>query len=204
MLWEALVQGRWSLVDHFDSDGSRFVVAVENAPQVKDPRGLTSLEMTVAEELGRGKTAKEIGYVLGISIAAVNNALSQVRSKLGLRSRAEVAAFFALGGARAHLNRLTLGDARLLVGRYGKFDFSALSDLTEAEREIALLLMQGATNTAIAKRRNTSPHFSQPCPDGHLALHLGCPGGLSGPWPHASRLRRHRKGGFGIVAMRSG
>jgi len=30
--WRALIEGRWSLLDHFDSDGRRFLVARENEP----------------------------------------------------------------------------------------------------------------------------------------------------------------------------
>ena len=42
--WEALVGGRWSLVDRFDSDQRRFVVAVRNDPRFPDPRGLSQRE----------------------------------------------------------------------------------------------------------------------------------------------------------------
>lgn len=155
-LWEALVSGRWSLVDHFDSDGTRMVVAVENTPSVCDPRGLTTAQLSIAEEFGRGKSAKEIGYLLGISVSAINNALSEVRSKLGLRSRVELAAFFAPGGVRARLAQLDLKEASLLVGRYGGRADDVLADLTDAERQVAVELMQGATNEEIARKRGTS------------------------------------------------
>jgi hypothetical protein len=39
-LWQAMVAGRWSLLDHFDSDGRRFVVAHRNDAGVPDMRGL--------------------------------------------------------------------------------------------------------------------------------------------------------------------
>src|SRR5262249_33539384 len=42
--WEALVEGRWSLVDRFDSDPKRYVIAVNNDPAHPDPRGLTAQE----------------------------------------------------------------------------------------------------------------------------------------------------------------
>ncbi|HET6374883.1 MAG TPA: hypothetical protein VFF88_02440, partial [Methylocella sp.] len=52
--WEALAGGRWSLVDRFDSDGRRYIVAVVNDPAHPDPRGLTARERQVAELAGLG------------------------------------------------------------------------------------------------------------------------------------------------------
>ena len=52
--WEGLVDGRWSLVDRFDTDGKRFVVAVQNDPAHPDPRGFTMCEREVAEFVGLG------------------------------------------------------------------------------------------------------------------------------------------------------
>src|SRR6266481_4745371 len=33
-LWKVLVGGRWSLVDHFERDGRRYVVACRDAPEL--------------------------------------------------------------------------------------------------------------------------------------------------------------------------
>jgi DNA-binding NarL/FixJ family response regulator len=46
--WEGLVDGRWSLVDRFDTDGKRFIIAVKNDPAHPDPRGLTPREREVS------------------------------------------------------------------------------------------------------------------------------------------------------------
>lgn len=98
--WEGLVRGRWSLVDHFDSDGRRFVLAIKNDPRFPDPRGLTARERQVAEFIGQGHSGKEISYMLGISRAAVTNCTSRTQHKLGLSSLTELAAFFAPSGPR--------------------------------------------------------------------------------------------------------
>ena len=82
--WEGLVDGRWSLVDRFDTDGKRFVVAVKNDPAHPDPRGLTTREREVAEFVGLGRSTKEIGYTLGVSLSAVTNLTAQTQDKLGL------------------------------------------------------------------------------------------------------------------------
>jgi DNA-binding NarL/FixJ family response regulator len=83
----------WSLVDHFDSEGKRLVLAIKNDPEHPDPRGLTRPERQCAEFLGLGQSTKGIAYTLGVSSAAINAHLTTARRKLGIRSRAELAAF---------------------------------------------------------------------------------------------------------------
>jgi DNA-binding NarL/FixJ family response regulator len=80
--WRGLVAGRWSLVDHFDSDGRRYVVAHRNAPEVADPRGLTARERQIAGYADLGRSNKEIAYELGLSQATVAVHLARARSKL--------------------------------------------------------------------------------------------------------------------------
>ena len=157
-LWEGLVAGRWSLVDHFDADGRRFVVARRNDPNVGDPRGLTLRERQVAEFLGLGRSAKEVAYLLGVSNSAISNAIARVQAKLGLGSRVEVAAFFAPSGLRARLADFDLAGEPLAVASLPLLDAAIVERLTEAERDVALLLLQGATNAAIGAARDTSEH----------------------------------------------
>lgn len=156
-LWEGLVAGRWSLVDRFDGDGKRFVVARPNAPDFGHPRGLTPRERLVAEYLGTGRSVKEISYLLGIGAPAVSNAIARAATRLGLRGRVELALFFAPTGLRARLAEIELLGERLAAGTTPPVDAAQLAGLTEAEREIALDLVHGWTNQAIAARRETSP-----------------------------------------------
>ncbi len=121
-----------------------------------DPRGLTRRERQIAELVGLARPSKEVAYLFGISVSAVNNAISRIRRKLGISTREELAAFFAPGGLRSHLTQIRQGERSLLVGSYGHFDTSCLERLTDAEREIAGLLLQGATIRAIARHRNRS------------------------------------------------
>ncbi len=68
-VWQGLVAGRWSLVERFDADGKRFMLAHRNPEDVVDPRGLTSSESRVTGLAVRGYTNKLIAYHLGISAA---------------------------------------------------------------------------------------------------------------------------------------
>ena len=88
--WQALVRGRWSTVDWFDSDGRRFVLGLPNAPKVSDPRGLTERETQVAAYVLFGQTNKLIAYNLGLSKGRVSALLSSVMRKLHVRSRGQL------------------------------------------------------------------------------------------------------------------
>ncbi|MGR9109083.1 MAG: helix-turn-helix transcriptional regulator, partial [Gammaproteobacteria bacterium] len=156
--WEGLVQGRWSLVDLFDSDRRRFVVALKNDPAQPDPRGLSERERQVAEFVGLGRSSKEISYILGVSLSAVTNCTARVQAKLGLSSLTELAAFFAPGGARAKLAEISIAGEELLFGAYPLINENRVTSLTEAERAVLTHLLSGSTNDDIARRRKTSRH----------------------------------------------
>ena len=89
-VWEGLVRGRWSLIDWFDSDGRRFVVALPNAPNCGDPRGLTDRELQVAKLSARGESAKLIGYTLGLSRQRVSQLLRRAMHKLGVKTQPQL------------------------------------------------------------------------------------------------------------------
>jgi DNA-binding NarL/FixJ family response regulator len=154
--WEALIRGRWSLVDRFDSDQRRFIVAVRNDPHFPDPRGLSMRERQVAGYAGLGRSAKEIAYLLGAPAASVENSLRRAQAKLGFRSRAELTDFFAPRSLRAQVAEIVFGNDKLLVGSIPLLDEAKLGDLSPAERHVLALLIAGSTDRDIAKRRATS------------------------------------------------
>jgi DNA-binding NarL/FixJ family response regulator len=98
-IWQGLVAGRWSLVDHFDSDGRRFVLARRNDPDVADPRALTPRERQVLRFAALGHAHKLIAYELGLSISTVATHLARAQRKLGVRNRAALVALFATFGS---------------------------------------------------------------------------------------------------------
>jgi len=100
-LWRALVDGRWSLVDHFDSDGRRFVLACKNARSDTAPRGLTQRERQIVAYAAAGHSNKVIAYDMGISPGTVASILSSAMDKLGVRSRVELVRLLGLSALRA-------------------------------------------------------------------------------------------------------
>jgi DNA-binding CsgD family transcriptional regulator len=89
--WKGLVEGRWTLVDQFESDGKRYVIARDNTAEPLAFDALTPRERQVAGYAALGHPNKFIAYELGISVSTVGVLLSRACKKLGLRSRSALA-----------------------------------------------------------------------------------------------------------------
>jgi DNA-binding CsgD family transcriptional regulator len=94
-IWRGLLDGRWSLIDHWDADGRRFVLARRNAPAVRDVRALTEAEGAVVAFLAMGYAEKYVAYLLGLSPSTVATQFASARRKLGVRSRQELIALLS-------------------------------------------------------------------------------------------------------------
>ena len=88
--WRALVSGRWTLLDHFDHDGKRYVVAVRNDPVVPAFAELSPREAQVVAYAAQGHSNKLIAYELGIAPSTVAMHLSTAGGKLNAKSRVEL------------------------------------------------------------------------------------------------------------------
>ncbi len=85
-LWHALAEGRWTLVDQFESDGRRYLIARPNLA----PHGavrLSKREEQVVALAALGRTNKLIASELGLSVGTVGTLLTRAARKLGVRSR---------------------------------------------------------------------------------------------------------------------
>ncbi len=170
-LWGGLLAGRLSLVDHFDTDGRRYIVARRNEPRPPFFDGLAPRERQVAFYCSVGFTTKETAYALGVSASTVRTHLSSALRKLGMRRRIDLvvlsrqlleSAFRAAAGSPA---RSTAEPAALSLGEPGDLDAICVPDaapqipgsLSEAEREIASLLVRGRSHEEIARTRARSP-----------------------------------------------
>jgi hypothetical protein len=85
-VWRGMVAGVWSLVDHFDTDGRRYLVAHRNEPTTLDPRALTERERQIVAYADLGQSNKLIAYQLGLSTSTVAVLLGRARAKLSLLS----------------------------------------------------------------------------------------------------------------------
>lgn len=99
-LWRGLCDGTWSLVDHVDSDGRRYMVARHNEPAVAADRALTPREQQVVAFVAMGHADKLVAYELGLAESTVQSHLSSAMRKMGIPSRAElIRAVLALSGS---------------------------------------------------------------------------------------------------------
>ena len=89
-VWRGLVAGRWSLLDHFESDGRRYVVARHNEPRLRDPRALTLRQRQVVGYVALGHANKLVAYALGVSQSDVSTHLAGAMRKLGVPRRTQL------------------------------------------------------------------------------------------------------------------
>jgi DNA-binding CsgD family transcriptional regulator len=92
--WRALIDARWSLVDHFERDGRRYVLAQRNEPDVGPVELLSGRERQVVALAALGHSNKMIGYELGIAVSTVGVLLTRACRRLGANSRRELVAAY--------------------------------------------------------------------------------------------------------------
>ncbi|HYP97887.1 MAG TPA: LuxR C-terminal-related transcriptional regulator [Polyangiaceae bacterium] len=154
-LWRGLVAGQWSLVDHWEGDGRRYVAAFSNGLGLRDPRGLTATEQSVLRYLTLGATNKEASYALGLSEKTVSKSVSQILKKFGVKSRVDLAAMS--DAARATRFDLAVENESVSVlGVDVALDRALADRLTSAERTIAELVARGWSNARIAAERGVA------------------------------------------------
>ncbi len=100
--WKALVSGRWTLLDHFDHDGKRYIVAVRNDPLVPTVGELSPREAQVVAYAAQGHSNKLIAYELGIAPSTVAMHLSTAGAKLGAKSRVELIRVWRARAGKGH------------------------------------------------------------------------------------------------------
>lgn len=86
-LWRTMVCGEWSLVDWYDHDGKRFLLAQENCIPSRSAHTLTLREEQVVACAAMGHSNKLIAYDLGISTGSVAVLLGRAARKLGVSGR---------------------------------------------------------------------------------------------------------------------
>jgi DNA-binding CsgD family transcriptional regulator len=88
--WKGLVSARWTLVDHFESDGRRYILAQENQPDPASAPELSPREQQVLANAALGRSNKEIAYALGLAHSTVRVLMNRAAAKLRATSRGEL------------------------------------------------------------------------------------------------------------------
>lgn len=157
-LWQGLVAGEWSLVEHWESGGRRYLAAYRNRPELRDPRALTRVERTMLKYLALAATNKDIMYALGLPAGTVSAAVTQLMRKLRVKRRVDL----ALLADPSRMDRLDvaragggeLGVLAVDVGLRG----GAVASLSAAELAVAGFAIRGWSNGRIASEREVSLH----------------------------------------------
>ena len=160
-LWQGLVDGRWSIVDHFVSGSRRHYVVVRNPPKARSVRELTLAERTALGYVVGGTSNKIAAYALGQSESAYSRVAHRAMRKLGVRTRAaliELAGRIGSRGPEASADvdvaALEVSGVELPVVSFPQIPCP--ETFTEAEREVACMVAAGTSNAEIARRRVTS------------------------------------------------
>ena len=105
-LWRTMVKSEWSLVDWFDSDGKRYLLAQDNrvpspaaAVTSKERKRLSDRERQIVACAAMGHSNKLIAYDLGLSTGTVSVLLRRAATKLGVGSRVALIRSFREGVA---------------------------------------------------------------------------------------------------------
>jgi DNA-binding CsgD family transcriptional regulator len=85
--WKGLVSARWTLVEHFEADGKRYLVARRNDVRLAGVRLLADRERQVVAHAALGHSNKLIAYELGISDSTVRVLLHRAGKKLEADTR---------------------------------------------------------------------------------------------------------------------
>jgi DNA-binding CsgD family transcriptional regulator len=154
-IWPSLVEGKWTLLDFFDRDGKRFLVARRNEPCVEARLALTARERQVAAHAAIGHGVRLIAYELGLAPATVCEQLASAMEKLGVATRAELSAAYHL----ATLPEAALArEAELAVLAIPRRTRDAEASLSPGEKAIVSMMERGLSNAQIAAARGTSTH----------------------------------------------
>ena len=154
-LWQGLVGGEWSLVEHWESAGRRYLAAYQNRPELRDPRGLNPLERSILKYLALGGTNKDIMFALGLPSGTVSAAVTQILKKLKVPRRVDLAVL----ADPSRMQRLDLSVDGCAVGVLSvdvRPREAAVEALSAAEREVATFVVRGYSNDRIAKERRVS------------------------------------------------
>jgi DNA-binding CsgD family transcriptional regulator len=94
--WKSVIAKRWSLVERFESDGKRFLLAMDNRPKPPSLELLSGRERDVVLRAARGHENKVIAHELGLAQSTVRVLIARAAAKVGARSRRDLLA--KLGG----------------------------------------------------------------------------------------------------------
>jgi DNA-binding CsgD family transcriptional regulator len=84
---DALADGEWGIVDDFDRDGRRYVVAIRSPRVRPGRRRLTEREAQVVALVATGRRNREVARELGLGVSTVAGHIAMAMARWGVESR---------------------------------------------------------------------------------------------------------------------
>jgi DNA-binding CsgD family transcriptional regulator len=85
--WRSVVAKRWTFLEHFESDGKRFLLAMDNRAKPPSIELLSAREREVVLQALRGQDNKAIANALGLAHSTVRVLLARAAAKASVRTR---------------------------------------------------------------------------------------------------------------------
>jgi DNA-binding CsgD family transcriptional regulator len=82
------------LIDQYERDGRRYILARENTPQIRKSAALSARESQAVSLASLGRSNKLIAYELGLAPSTIRVLIARAAKKLGTRSRSELTTLF--------------------------------------------------------------------------------------------------------------
>jgi len=153
-IWEGVFSGTWSIIDHYERLGRRYLFVYNTDAGESDPLRMTPMQRRALDSLSRGRSDSEIAATLGIKLDAASALVRVVKRKLRMPIRRD------LIGINADCLRpiaLCRGEFRAAV-LYSSIDVAQVlpSSISDAERNILHLQFAGKSNYEIARIRQVA------------------------------------------------
>lgn len=150
---ELFVLGGWRRIEW--SAGVRQCVTIVRTSDRSDHRYLTGTEFELASAVALGAAVKQAAADLNLEWATARTALNRALRKLGLRSCAQLPAFWH--GLCGTASRSRAADGSELLVFKTRLDGAPRGiSLTSAERDVLQAVLVGCDNQQIARQRDTS------------------------------------------------
>ena len=94
-VWRGLIHGHWTIIDHCDREGRRFLLAVEGPCKAGQSSSLTPREARILARIALRQSLKLVSYELGVSHSTASGLLQSALRKLRLSSVAEAVRLFS-------------------------------------------------------------------------------------------------------------